>query len=81
MIVNGNIQYTYLIRISARGLGAATGHLCLVLQSSGNPMLGGLKNCTDCKDFLFERLAEVFSKRCSIFYYYHPSEFDVPTFC
>ena len=37
-----------------------TGHLCLVLQSSGNLMLGGLKNCTDCKDFLFERLAEVF---------------------
>ena len=35
-------------------------HLCLVLQSSGNLMLGGLKNCTDCKDFLFERLVEVF---------------------
>ena len=60
VIVNGNIQYTYLIRISARGLGASTGHLCLVLQSSGNPMLGGLKNCTDCKDFCLSVLQKFF---------------------
>ena len=37
-----------------------TGHLCLVLQSSGNLMLGGLKNCTDCKDFCLSVLQKFF---------------------
>ena len=80
VIVIGNFLYTYLIRISIRGLEVSTGHRCLGSNSGGNMRLGGLKNCIDCIDFCLS-VCRSFSNRKPIFYYYLASELDVPTFC
>ena len=80
VIVNGNFLYTYLIRISIRGLEVSTGHRCLGSNSGGNMRLGGLMNCTNCIDFCLS-VCRSFSNRKPIFYYYLTSELDVPTFC
>ena len=80
VIVNGNFLYTYLIRISIRGLEVSTGHRCLGSNSGGNMRLWRVNELYRLYRFWL-CVCRSFSKCKPIFYYYLMSELDVPTFC